>query len=95
MHVVQFRSREFVHRVVDGGLEVRRAGQSVSERVGEIGQLGPRAAAVAAVVAHVPQHVVDDGPIAGDFGPQRFNQPTRRARWRHARGGRAGQQQRQ
>lgn len=76
VHVVQAAVPQRVHHVVDGALEVGRAGQAGAERVDEQRQRGPRPAPVAVVVAHVRQHALDDGPVAGDLGPQRTAQPT-------------------
>lgn len=86
MHVVQVADPELVECVVDGVLQVRRAGQSGTERVDEHRQLGPRAAAVGA--ADVRQHAFGDGPVTGDLGPERVGQPTPVAigRGDHARG---------
>lgn len=87
MHVVQAAGLELVERVVDGVLQVGRAGQPGTERVDEHRQLGPRAAAVRA--ADVRQHAFGDGPVTGDLGPERVGQPA------IGRGDRARGQQRQ
>lgn len=76
MHVIQIFGFKFSQYVVDGRLEVFGAGQSVAEPVSEVGQLGPRPALVAVVVADVRQHGVDDGPVAGDFRLEGFDEPA-------------------